>query len=112
MLGIYIHIPFCRKKCAYCDFCSTSVYDEKTLDRYVQALITQFDDFFIKGGKYEADTVYVGGGTPSVNGLLSNTRKSRWKSIRKAVISGCSRRFAPQGSTEFLWGCSRLTRKN
>ncbi len=68
MLGIYIHIPFCRKKCAYCDFCSTSAFDEKTLDRYVQALTAQFDDFFIKGGRYEADTVYFGGGTPSVLG--------------------------------------------
>lgn len=68
MLGIYIHIPFCRKKCLYCDFCSTSAFDEKALDRYVQALTAQFDDFFIKGGRYEADTVYFGGGTPSVLG--------------------------------------------
>ena len=68
MLGVYIHIPFCKRKCLYCDFCSTSQYDEKLLDRYVQALISQFDDFFIKGGRYEADTVYFGGGTPSVLG--------------------------------------------
>lgn len=68
MLGVYIHIPFCKRKCQYCDFCSTSQYDERLLDRYVQALIAQFDDFFIKGGRYEADTVYFGGGTPSVLG--------------------------------------------
>ncbi len=68
MLGIYIHIPFCKKKCLYCDFCSTSRYDEKLLDRYVQALVAQFRDFFVKGGRYEADTVYFGGGTPSVLG--------------------------------------------
>lgn len=68
MLGIYIHIPFCKRKCAYCDFCSTSQYDDKLMDRYVQALIAQFDDFFIKGGRYEADTLYFGGGTPSILG--------------------------------------------
>ncbi len=68
MLGIYIHIPFCKRKCAYCDFCSTSRYDDAMMDRYVQALVAQFGDFFIKGGRYEADTVYFGGGTPSVLG--------------------------------------------
>lgn len=67
-LGLYFHIPFCRKKCAYCDFCSTANWDDARMDAYLEALIRQMDDFFISGGRYEADTVYIGGGTPSVFG--------------------------------------------
>ncbi|NCB04229.1 MAG: radical SAM family heme chaperone HemW [Clostridia bacterium] len=68
MLGIYIHIPFCRQKCRYCDFCSTAKFDEKLLDRYVDALCAQFEECFRHKNTAEADTVYFGGGTPSVLG--------------------------------------------
>ncbi len=67
-LGVYFHIPFCRSKCAYCDFCSTSRWDDKLMDAYLEALIRQLGDFFLPGGKYTVDTVYIGGGTPSVFG--------------------------------------------
>ena len=67
-LGVYFHIPFCRSKCAYCDFCSTSRWDDKTMDAYLEALIRQLGDFFLPGGSYTVDTVYIGGGTPSVFG--------------------------------------------
>lgn len=67
-LGVYFHIPFCRSKCAYCDFCSTAQWDDGMMDAYLAALIRQMDDFFIPGGKYPVDTVYLGGGTPSVFG--------------------------------------------
>ena len=84
MLGIYIHIPFCRQRCAYCDFCSTSQFSDKLMDRYAQALTAQFDDFFIKGGRYEADTLYFGGGTPSVWGAkrIAHTIKELQKRVR------------------------------
>lgn len=84
MLGIYIHIPFCKQRCAYCDFCSTSQYSEKLMDRYAQALTAQFDDFFIKGGRYEADTLYFGGGTPSVWGAkrIANVIKELQKRVQ------------------------------
>ena len=65
-LGVYFHIPFCRSKCAYCDFCSTAKWDDKLMDTYLEALLRQLDDFFLPGGKYTVDTVYIGGGTPSV----------------------------------------------
>ncbi|ODU56379.1 MAG: hypothetical protein ABT01_04000 [Clostridium sp. SCN 57-10] len=68
MLGIYIHIPFCRQKCGYCDFCSTARFDDKLLDRYVEALSTQFEECFRHKNAAEADTVYFGGGTPSILG--------------------------------------------
>lgn len=65
-LGIYLHIPFCRSRCIYCDFVS-SVGDEKNMDDYVRRLIREIE----LAGKeysdaYKVDTVYIGGGTPSL----------------------------------------------
>lgn len=62
MRGIYIHIPFCLRKCPYCDFYSVRL-DKTLADRYIDALIRNF-----KAEKYKglaADTVYLGGGTPT-----------------------------------------------
>lgn len=69
MKGIYIHIPFCVKKCNYCDFAS---YPQKMSlqDEYINALIKEME--LCKGT--EADTVYIGGGTPSVLSM-ENTRR-------------------------------------
>ena len=67
MLGIYIHIPFCKKRCYYCDFCSTSEISEKLMDDYLKSLLTQIGEYF-DGRTVRADTVYIGGGTPSVFG--------------------------------------------
>ncbi|MEA5040348.1 MAG: radical SAM family heme chaperone HemW [Clostridiaceae bacterium] len=67
-LGIYIHIPFCRSKCAYCDFYSRCDFDNRLLDRYLAALDRQIEETFPLGGRYTADTIYIGGGTPSVMG--------------------------------------------
>lgn len=61
MKGLYIHIPFCIKKCAYCDFISFPDCDGK-FDAYVDALINEMKCY--KGT--EIDTVFIGGGTPSV----------------------------------------------
>ena len=61
MRGIYIHIPFCLRKCPYCDFYSLR-FDEDTAERYTDALLRNFKAY--EG--ISADTVYFGGGTPSV----------------------------------------------
>lgn len=61
MKGLYIHIPFCRKKCAYCDFVSY-VGCEDFFDRYISAAEKEMSRY--KGEKI--DTVFVGGGTPSI----------------------------------------------
>lgn len=64
-LGLYVHIPFCRQKCLYCDFSSYSGV-EHLFTAYTTALCQQIAD---QGGKlYKplVDTVYIGGGTPSV----------------------------------------------
>lgn len=64
-LGIYIHIPFCVRKCNYCDFLSMPAR-ESLQDRYMETLLKEItaDAEFYRG--YEADTVFIGGGTPSV----------------------------------------------
>ena len=67
-VGIYVHIPFCRRKCDYCDFYSICSFDDALLDRYLKALIMQLDDYAVGGQRYTCDTLYIGGGTPSVFG--------------------------------------------
>ena len=69
-LGIYVHIPFCRSKCHYCDFYSLP-RDQKTpemMDRYVKALDAHIRESGARAPQYEVDTVYFGGGTPSYFG--------------------------------------------
>ncbi|MDR1693391.1 MAG: radical SAM family heme chaperone HemW [Oscillospiraceae bacterium] len=85
-LGVYIHIPFCASKCLYCDFYSLPDASDKLMDSYVKALIRHMDEashYMGKGSKggVALDTVYFGGGTPTVLGparlgeLLSALRK-------------------------------------
>ena len=62
-LGIYIHIPFCKQKCYYCDFVSFA-NQEGFQNKYFQMLKNEINDFFSKN-KYEISTIYIGGGTPS-----------------------------------------------
>ena len=64
-IEIYIHIPFCVKKCAYCDFLSCPAGDE-TKDRYVQALCREIEWSKDCLKEYLVDTVFIGGGTPSI----------------------------------------------
>ena len=67
-LGIYVHIPFCARKCRYCDFLSFAA-DEAVKERYIQALLGEIEaapvKFAFAPGEYEIRTVYIGGGTPS-----------------------------------------------
>ena len=67
-LGIYIHIPFCRSKCEYCDFYSLPHADEQTMDRYLKALIAHIRETGPQAPGYQVDTVYFGGGTPTYFG--------------------------------------------
>lgn len=63
--GIYLHIPFCRSRCSYCDFATDVLRDRETVERYVSALCTEIRDSQIDG-RPQADTIYLGGGTPSL----------------------------------------------
>ncbi len=63
-LGLYLHIPFCKRKCAYCDFYS-AVFTDEMADKYIKALQREIKQW---GGKINRpiDTIYLGGGTPSL----------------------------------------------
>ena len=65
-LGIYIHIPFCIKKCGYCDFCSFSGVHPAVKDDYVSILCLQIKEAREMTRGYTVDTVYFGGGTPTL----------------------------------------------
>ena len=63
--GIYIHIPFCRSRCSYCDF-ATGMYTTALAERYVPTLVKEIKCFGqVETGK-AVDTIFLGGGTPSL----------------------------------------------
>lgn len=64
-LSIYVHIPFCARKCLYCDFLSAPA-DEQTKEKYVRCLTEEIRQNSAAFGEYEVQTVFFGGGTPSV----------------------------------------------
>ena len=63
MAGIYIHIPFCKKRCIYCAFFSTTQSEKKSA--YVQALCKELEIRKNYLGGEIIETIYLGGGTPS-----------------------------------------------
>ena len=65
-LGIYVHIPFCRSKCAYCDFNSFVPTGKEVMTEYVSALIAHMESYkTVVSDGYAPDTVFIGGGTPT-----------------------------------------------
>ena len=66
-LGLYIHIPFCKSKCIYCDFYSLPRAEDR-MDRYVSALCRQLAEIAQRTTAHTVDSVYLGGGTPSYLG--------------------------------------------
>ena len=61
MKHVYIHIPFCKNICSYCDFCKM-FYNEKFASTYLDALAKEVNEFYM-GEK--VNTIYTGGGKPS-----------------------------------------------
>src|SRR6266436_3204846 len=76
--GIYLHIPFCRSRCSYCDF-ATGMYEGELAERYVNSLIEEITRWREVDNPSLVDTIYFGGGTPS---LLAPAQLER---ILKAV---------------------------
>lgn len=76
-LGVYVQVPFCQSKCSYCNF-STGVFPQEIYEPYVDAVceeISHHGDLYLRAGlsswrqqalRFAADTIYVGGGTPSL----------------------------------------------
>ena len=81
-LGIYIHVPFCRSKCQYCDFYSVTGKKECDFDGYVDAVCAHIQEAGGQAPDHIVDTIYFGGGTPSFLGaeglavILNAVRKS------------------------------------
>jgi oxygen-independent coproporphyrinogen-3 oxidase len=87
--GIYIHVPFCRSRCSYCDF-ATGAFETALAETYVGALAREVETFGLEGAPPEVDTVYFGGGTPS---LLTPAQVAR-------VLDAVRGRFAVDADAE------------
>ena len=81
-LGLYIHVPFCRSKCQYCDFYSLTCKDDKSIEAYIRAICDHIKESGPLTPGYKVDTIYFGGGTPSFLGadalatILTTIRRS------------------------------------
>ena len=64
-LGIYVHVPFCRSKCQYCDFYSLADQNHHAMDNYLRAICTHIRETGPLAPDYRVDTIYFGGGTPT-----------------------------------------------
>lgn len=78
--GLYIHIPFCKSKCAYCDFISYANILDKT-DDYLRALTAEMESARSRYPSFNPNTLYIGGGTPSILSLPQ--LKKLFESIEK-----------------------------
>ena len=67
-LGIYIHVPFCRSKCQYCDFYSLTARDDSLLDGFLDAICDHIKEAGALAPNYKVDSIFFGGGTPSFFG--------------------------------------------
>lgn len=81
-LGLYIHIPFCNKKCDYCDFVSYSM-DRKAQQLYLEALFTEIDMMKSKFYDRVFDSIFIGGGTPSIvyEGFIASLARKIYSSF-------------------------------
>lgn len=77
-LGIYVHVPFCKSKCAYCDFYSLP-HAEDRMDDYEKAIIAHLTETSPQAEHHLVDTIYFGGGTPTLLG------SKRLKEILSAI---------------------------
>ena len=81
-IGLYVHIPFCVRKCNYCDFCSFPYVNIKSPDLYIDALVREIASY--KEKNLCVDTVFFGGGTPS---LLSGENFAKIMSAVKSTFT-------------------------
>ena len=87
--GIYVHIPYCRSKCPYCDFFSLA--DKSSAEKYISAVNKRIRDFLAEN-VCEVETLYIGGGTPSVlsgeqiAAVIENTKKCSDNGIDEITV--------------------------
>lgn len=96
-LGLYIHIPFCEHKCDYCDFYSITKFNDYV--RFTDTLLLQMEDFSEKTKDYIVDTIYIGGGTPTVLPIKRMLE----------IINGLYRNFNVSDKVEFTMEANPAT---
>ena len=80
-LGLYLHIPFCISKCAYCDFYSLPQTQAQFRESYIHALIRHMEEYSIQARDYTVTSVYFGGGTPTL--MTGEQIKQLMRAIKK-----------------------------
>ncbi|MBR6650663.1 MAG: hypothetical protein IKL36_04545 [Clostridia bacterium] len=126
-LGIYLHIPFCMSKCAYCDFYSYVPKNEQVYERYANALISHMEHYKSAASNCAPDSVYIGGGTPTAlpkeqllkivravrkNFSLAKMLNSLWKQIPQQLTFPLFARSDAQGLTDSASGFNLQTKEN
>lgn len=94
-IGLYLHVPFCVSKCAYCDFASYATR-EADIPRYVEAVVREITQRGAETGHPRADTVFLGGGTPS---LLDESQVAR-------ILQALSEAFPIEAGAEITCECN------
>lgn len=90
-LSIYIHIPFCVRKCLYCDFLSEKPKGN-SMSEYAHALINEIKQAYVYAENYTVSTVFIGGGTPSIyesaiTSEIVNTLRDTFENVRKGSFA-------------------------
>ena len=99
-LGLYIHIPFCLQKCGYCDFYSEAGLPDDLKQAYVKALCREIGSYGHQlSPEYTVDTVFLGGGTPSI--LPSH--------LTKSILSAVFDEFDVSADAEVSMECNPAT---
>ena len=98
-MGMYLHIPFCKSKCPYCDFCSFPRPDADTVQAYVDELVRRMDAWSARCRGRTVDTVYLGGGTPTM------LTPSQAEEIMRAIYD----RFTVEPDAEVTVECNPAT---
>lgn len=83
--GVYLHIPFCKSRCSYCDFATDIYRNVDSVERYVDTLVSEIQNFHPpEGGTLDIDTIYFGGGTPSL--LLPSQVEKTLDAVRERFL--------------------------
>ncbi len=103
--ALYLHIPFCVKRCNYCDFATQALeVDSPAIDEYIESLVLQIRQKAKEGELDQVETIYIGGGTPSYVGLsrLSMLLYTLSLSLRLEPDVECSMEANPESINERL----------
>ena len=106
-LGLYLHIPFCVRKCAYCDFLSAPAKEDGIL-AYSASLVREIRSCAQQGASYEVKSIYFGGGTPSLlpPGALKEIFGALEESFRVAEDAEVTMEMNPGTIREELLACA------